>query len=70
MYVDILSRSLVVSRGPLAETTKGSSNSAMRAVFIRIEIVDGGEEILNPFEAKGSGMGSRKDGMDEVQSSG
>src|SRR5580692_4215426 len=47
MYVDMFSRSLAVSGWSLAEPTKGFSNSAMRAVFIRTEIVDGGEEILN-----------------------
>src|SRR5580700_386905 len=54
MYVDILSRSLVVSLWSLGGPRKGWSNSAMRAVFIRIEIVDGGKEILNPYRARQS----------------
>jgi hypothetical protein len=42
MYVDMLSKSLVVSRWSSADPRKGWSSSAMRAGSIRLPIVDGG----------------------------
>jgi hypothetical protein len=61
MYVDMLRRSLVVSLWSLAGPRKGWRSSAMRVVFIRIEIVDGGEEILNlSGRGKAIGNGLRK----------